>query len=228
MSGEPQVECQINDMNVTLLLVDDHPMLLHGLREAVRQQPNLTLLGEASTGMMALTLAQELTPNLVVMDVHLNDMSGISAARQILNAQPAIKVIIFSSDGARALVDDALQAGVCGYVLKGSSVDEVIRAIDVVMAGKLYLSPAVSAGIAEDHQKSLRKEAEPAKPLLSEREKHLLRMIAEGRRIKEIAVTLKLAPNSVETYRTRLMKKILCRSTAELVRYAIREGIAPL
>jgi DNA-binding NarL/FixJ family response regulator len=215
-------------MNVTLLLVDDHPMLLHGLREAVAQQPDLTLLGEASTGAMALTLARELTPNLVVMDVHLNDMSGISAARQILNAQPAVKVIIFSSDGARALVDDALQAGACGYVLKGSSVDEVIRAIDVVMAGKLYLSPAVSAGILEDHQKNLRKEAEPAKPLLSEREKHLLRLIAEGRRTKEIAVRLKLAPNSVETYRTRLMKKILCQSTAELVRYAIREGIAPL
>jgi len=215
-------------MNVKLLLVDDHPIVLQGLREAVAGQPNLELLGEATTGAMALTLARELTPNLVMMDVHLDDMSGISAARRILNAQPTVKVIIFSGDGSRSLVDDALQAGVCGYVLKGSTADEVIRAIDVVMAGKLYLSPAVSAGIAEDHQKNLRREAEPTKPLLSEREKHLLRLIAEGRRIKEIAISLKLASNSVETYRTRLMKKIFCRSTAELVRYAIREGIAPL
>ena len=113
-------------------------------------------------------------------------------------------------------------------VTREMKLENQLRAIDVVMATKHYLSPAVSAGIAEDRQKNLRRESEPAKPLLSEREKHLLRLIAEGRRTKEIAASLKLAPNSVETYRTRLMKKIFCRSTAELVRYAIREGIAPL
>lgn len=219
---------QFNDMNAKLLLVDGHPMMLRGLREAVAQQPNFEVLGEASTGAMALTLTQELRPDLVLMDVHLNDMSGIFAARQIIDTQPAVKVMVFSRDGARALVDDALQSGVRGFVLKVSPVEEVMGAINMVMAGKLYVSPAVSAGIVEDHKENLRQESVPPKPVLTEREKQLLRLIAEGRRNKEIAVSLKLAPNSVETYRTRLMKKILCRSTAELVRYAIREGISPL
>lgn len=215
-------------MNAKLLLVDGHPMMLRGLREAVAQQANFEVLGEASTGAMALALAQELKPNLVLMDVHLNDMSGIFAARQIIETQPEVKVMVFSREADRALVDDALQSGVSGFVLKVSPVEEILGAINTVMAGKLYLSPAVSAGIVEHHQKKLRRESAPAKPVLTDREKHLLRLIAEGRRNKEIAVSLKLAPNSVETYRTRLMKKITCRSTAELVRYAIREGISQL
>jgi DNA-binding NarL/FixJ family response regulator len=215
-------------MQTKMLLVDDHPMLLHGLREALIRQPNLTLLGEASTGAMALKLLRELTPDLVVMDVHLPDASGISTARQMLEFQPSVKIIIFTGDGSRSLVDDALQAGVCGYILKGSVMEVVIQAIDVVMAGKLYLSPEVSAGLLEDHRKSLQEESKPTKPILTERERHLLRLIAEGHRNKEIATSMKLSPNSIETYRARLMKKTLCRSTAEVVRYAIREGIAPL
>jgi len=215
-------------MSVKLLLVDDHPMMLHGLREVLARQPNLTLLGEALTGAMALKLTQELKPDLVIMDVHLPDVSGITAARQILDTCPSIKVLVFSSDAGHSLVNDALQAGICGYILKGGAVDELIGAIDIVMAGKLYFSPVVGAGVLEDYRESLRKESEPAKPRLSEREKHLLRLIAEGRRNKEMAASLKLSSNSVETYRARLMKKINCPSTAELVRYAIREGIATL
>jgi len=143
-------------MNTKLLIVDGHPMLLHGLRQALSEQSNLILAGEAVTGEEALKLAKELTPDLVVMDVHLPDMNGIEAARQILKVLPSSKVLIFSEEGARSLVDEALQAGVCGYILKGSAVDEVIRAIDVVVSGKLYLSPAVGADILESHQESLR------------------------------------------------------------------------
>ena len=215
-------------MNVKLLLVDDHPMLLLGLREAVAKHSHLTVLGEATTGAMALKLAGELAPDLVVMDVHLPDINGITVARQVFAAQPAVKVIIFSSDPSRSLVDDALQAGACGYVLKRSAVEELINAIDEVMAGKLYLSPAVGAGILEDHQTSLRREADPLKPILSNTEKQLLRLIAVGLKNKEIAIRMKLSPNSIEAYRQRLTKKLGVHSTAELVRFAIREGIAPL
>jgi len=215
-------------MNVKLLLVDDHPMLLHGLREAMTKHPHLTVLGEASTGAMALELAGELVPDLVVMDVHLPDIDGIAVARQVCQAHPSIKVIIFSGDPSRSLVDDALQAGACGYILKGSAVEELIHAIDVVMAGKLYLSPSVGADILEDHQASLLREAEPFKPILSDTEKQLLRLIAVGLKNKEIAIRMKLSPNSIEAYRLRLTKKLGFRGTAELVRFSVREGIAPL
>jgi DNA-binding NarL/FixJ family response regulator len=198
------------------------------LRELMTKHPHLTVLGEATTGAMALKLAGELAPDLVVMDVHLPDMDGIAVARQVRDAQPSVKVVIFSGDASPSLVDEALRAGVCGYILKGSAVEELINAIDLVMAGKLYLSPSVGAGILEDHQSSLRREAEPLKPMLSDTEKELLRLIAVGLKNKEIAIQMKLSPNSIEAYRLRLTKKLGFRGTAELVRFAIREGIAPL
>lgn len=203
-------------------------MLLNGLRQALSEHSNLTLAGEAATGTEAIRLARELTPDLVVMDIHLPDMDGIEATRQILNVQPSVKVLIFTRDANHALVQEALQAGASGYVLKKGEVDELIHAIGEVMDGKLYFSPEVSAGIVDEYHRTQIGKAAPPKPMLSEREKQLLRLIAEGCRNKEIATSLKLSPNSIETYRARLMKKIFCRSTAELVRYAIREEIVAL
>jgi DNA-binding NarL/FixJ family response regulator len=214
-------------MSVKLMLVDDHPMLRHGLLRAVAQEPNFTVVAEASTAKQALELAKETTPDVVVMDIHLPDMNGIETTRQMVSVLPAIKVVIFSSDAARARIDEALLAGVRGYLSKCSAVTELIRAIGLVMEGHLYLSPEVSAGVLEDYRKSLA-EPEPIKPFLSEREQQLLRLLAEGRRNKEIANHLACSTKSIEAYRSRLMKKLDCSSSAELVRYAIREGIAPL
>jgi len=214
-------------MNVRLLLVDDHPMLRQGLLQSVAEQPNFTVVGEASTAKQALDVAKGVTPDVVVMDIHLPDMNGIEATRQILSALPATKVVIFSSDATRAQIDEALLAGVRGYLSKCCGVTELIRAIGLVMEGHLYLSPEVSAGVLEDYRKSLA-EPEPLKPFLSEREQQLLRLIAQGRRNKEIADHLACSTKSVEAYRSRLMKKLDCSGSAELVRYAVREGIAPL
>jgi len=216
------------DMQTKLLIVDDHPMLLNGLRQALSEHSNLTLAGETATGEEALNLARELTPDLVVMDIHLPDMNGIEATRKILKVQPSVKVLIFTGDPKRTLVQEALQAGASGYVLKTGKVEELIHAIEEVMAGNLYLSAEVSAEIVEDYQKTLTGKVDSSKPVLSKREKQLLRLIAMGLRNKEIASELKLSPNSIETYRARLMKKVGYRNTAELVRFAIREGIAPL
>jgi DNA-binding NarL/FixJ family response regulator len=216
------------DMQTKLLIVDDHPMLLNGLRQALSEHSNLTLAGETATGEEALNLARKLTPDLVVMDIHLPDLNGIEATRKILKAQPSIKVLIFTRDPNRKLVQEALQAGASGYVLKTGKVEELIHAIEEVMAGNLYLSAEVSAEIVEDYQKTLTGKVDSSKPVLSKREKQLLRLIAMGLRNKEIASELKLSPNSIETYRARLMKKVGYRNTAELVRFAIREGIAPL
>ncbi|MGO8697935.1 MAG: response regulator [Limisphaerales bacterium] len=213
-------------MNVKIIIVDDHPILRRGLCQALAQHPNLTLVGDAATGQQGLALARELKPDLAVMDIHLPDMNGLEVTRQMLAALPAIKVVIFSSNASRATVDEALEAGACGYLSKSSAVEELVQAIDMVMAGKLYLSPEMSAGLLEDYRNKL-VGIEPSKPILSDGERRLLRLVAEGRRNKEIAAELAISVKSVETYRSRLMKKLGCSSSAELIRYAVREGIAP-
>ena len=126
-------------MKTKLLLVDDHPVLRHGLREIVAMQPHLALAGEASTGELAVKLALELTPDVVVMDIKLPAMNGLETTRQILSALPATKIVIFSGNATRTLVDEAVRAGARGYVSKSSALEELVSAIDAVMTGKLYL-----------------------------------------------------------------------------------------
>jgi DNA-binding NarL/FixJ family response regulator len=213
-------------MEVRIIIVDDHPMLRNGLRQAIAQHPGFSLVGEAASGGQALKVATQFPADVVVLDIHLPDMTGIEAARKLLAAYPLIKIIIFSSDAGRTLVDEALHAGVCAYVLKQGAVEELFHAIEKVMTGQLYLSAEVSASILQDYQKGLRHEPKTAKPELSDRDKLLLRLVAEGRRNKEIATELGIGTKSVEAYRSRLMKRTGCASSAELVRYAIREGIA--
>lgn len=208
------------------MLVDDHPMTRNGARELLGRQPDFVVVGEASSGGPALKLARELRPDVVLMDVHLLGVNGIETTRQILSELPDTKVIVFSCEPAREFVDQALLAGACGYVVKTGALEELVKAIEWVMEGKLYLSPEMSAGILEDYRRGLARGPAPLKPLLSERERHLLRLVAEGRRNKEIAGQMAVSAKSVETYRSRLMKKLGYTSSAELVRYAIREGIA--
>jgi DNA-binding NarL/FixJ family response regulator len=212
-------------MKTKIFLVDDHAMLRSGVRQAIAQQPDLEIVGEASTAAGALETAPPLAPDLIIMDVHLPDMQGTEATRQILVKLPTAKIVMFSGDSSRSLVDEALEAGASGYICKQGAAEELVRAIEMVMAGRLYLSPELTAAILEDYRKNLVEEEAPAGLTLSEREGQLLQLVAEGLRNKEIAVRLSLSPKSIETYRARLMRKLGCGSTAEMVRYAIREKL---
>jgi len=211
-------------MSIKILIVDDHPMLRNGLRDLLARRPEFAVVGEAATGSEAIQLVQERAPDLVIMDVKLPGMTGLEAARMILEKSPSVKVMSFSSDCSRATVDEALELGICGYLTKNSAMSELIEAATAVMGGRLYLSPEVSAGILEDYKKNLLS-GTTHKPVYSERELKLLRFVAEGSRSKEIAAKLAVSLKSVETSRARLMKKLGCSNSAELVRYAIREGI---
>jgi DNA-binding NarL/FixJ family response regulator len=208
------------------MLVDDHAMLRSGLRQLVIEQTDLELVGEASNGTKALEVAAEVSPDIILMDIHLPDISGIEVSRQIMARKTGAKIIIFSSNVSRTVLDEALSAGASGYVSKSGAADELIHAITAVLSGKLYISPEVSADILQAYRKSLSAEPEPDKPVLSDRDRELMRLVAEGQRNKEIATHLKISIKSVEASRSRLMKKLGCASSAELVRYAIREGIA--
>lgn len=211
-----------NHSKTRLILVEDHPMTRMGVMHFVAAQPELELVGNAETGAAGLESIEKNHPDLAIIDLHLPDMSGLELARKAFQQTPALKILIFSGDSDRASVDEALKMGVHGYLLKTSNPAELTAAIQAIRSGRLYFCSEVTTGILEDYRHTL---AEPPKPALAERDLTLLRLIAGGRRNKEIASELGLSAKSIETYRSRLMKKLGAKTAADLVRYALREGI---
>jgi DNA-binding NarL/FixJ family response regulator len=208
-----------------IILLDDHQLFREGLRLILEREGGFNVVGETGDGAAALTLAEHTKPDLMVVDVHLPAEDGITVATRILAKFPAIKIIFLSSDGDVALVRRALYAGGCGYLLKDNAAQDLIRALDAAAKGGVYLCPELAAALMRDYQKRDLGPAPEAPEALSERELEVLRHIAEGLRNKEIADHLEISQKSVETYRSRLLKKLGYSSTAELVRYAIREGL---
>jgi DNA-binding NarL/FixJ family response regulator len=209
-----------------ILLVDDHRLFRAGLRALIERMPHCIVVGEAATGEQAFAAMAASPADVVVMDIHLPDVNGIVASRRLLEAHPAVKILAVSSDPSAALVHEAMLAGLAGYLLKENSADELERALQAVLAGKVYLCPEVSTAIMDTYRRRFGANCvEGSAPALSKREIELLRLIADGLRNKEIAHQLGLTVKSAETYRQRLMKKLNVDSTAGLTRYAIREGI---
>jgi DNA-binding NarL/FixJ family response regulator len=215
-------------MGVSVVLVDDHRILREGLRLVLQKEPDLLVVGEASGVRDTLQCVRQAQPDVVVMDLHLPDGSGIDAARTILAERPQTRVLILSADSDLDQVREALQAGVRGYLLKDAAGDELVRAVRAVLANQVYLCPAVTAALVEDFTGNSRRPASAGKPPLSERELQVLKLVVEGLRNKEMAARLGVSVKTVETYRSRLMRKLGCASTAELVRSAVREGLAVL
>jgi DNA-binding NarL/FixJ family response regulator len=211
-----------------ILLVDDHRLFREGLRMLIAHDlPSAVIVGEVGTAAAALSSAQDSRPDLIIMDIHLPDGNGIDVSRQILAEVPEARIIIVSAETNLWFVKDALRAGISGYLLKSNASEELSQAIHAVLDGRLHLSKEASLVALQDYKETLRAMDAPLRPRLSGRELQVLRFIAEGRRTKEIAEQLQVGVKTAETYRQRLIKKLRCDSTAELVRYAIREGIVP-
>jgi len=210
---------------VRILLIDDHRLFRQGLRSILERERGLEVVGEAGDGPSALKLAGSTSPDVVVADIHLPDGDGIALAVRILAQCPATKVIFLSSDADFNLVRRALDAGGSGYLLKDNASGDLIRAIEAVRQGGVYLCPEVASALVEDFRQRGNQTPEAPPVQLSEREAEVLRLIADGLRNKEIADQLGVSTKSVETYRKRLMTKLGFSSTAELIRHAIRTGI---
>ncbi len=214
----------MHDMQLKILLVDDHLMMLRGMRLILAQAyDNKSAVAEASTAGAAWEKTLEFKPDLILMDIHLPDGDGIELSRRILKDFPRTKIIILSAEFRLSLINEALKTGIMGYLLKENAPDELVKAIAAVMTGQNYLCSEANALVLDDYKKQLK--GAPLKPALSGRELEVLRMIAEGLRMKEIADRLRVGVKTAETYRRRLLKKLGCAGTAELVRYALREGI---
>ena len=208
-----------------ILLVDDHSIVRQGVKLILEGETGFEVVGETASADEAVEKAHELQPDIIVMDIHLTSVDGIDASRRILAANPDAKIIILSAESAPETVNNALQSGVSGYVIKEDAGEELIRAIQTVLSGRFYLCPAITTALIRAQSFNT---PPPAVLTLSDREKEVLYFVAAGLRNKEIAVKLKLSIKSVEANRSRLMAKLGCASAAELVRYAVREGIAKL
>ena len=208
-----------------ILLVDDHTIVRHGLRLMLASLPNIETVAEADSCRSALEQAAAHPPDLVIMDAHLPEISGSETTRRLLAQHPDIKVIMLSGDSSAAIILEALRAGALAYVIKENSAEEMTRAIQAVMAGHGYFSPEVAAALAHYCRENLLAPA-PTSPPLSERERQLLQLIVQGKRNKEMAVRLGVTAKSIEAYRSRLKIKLGCDSSAELIRFALREGLA--
>lgn len=211
---------------IRVLLADDHTLIRAGLRMVVVSQPDFTVVGEASDGREAVALAEQLKPNVVVMDIGMPSLNGIEACRQIHDSLLGTQVIMLSMHSDEGYVLRALKAGAKGYMLKDSAEADLASAIRAVTAGKSFFSPAVSKILLEDYMRKLKRTgAEDSFDLLSPREREVLQLVAEGKSSKEVANLLRLSVYTVETHRAKVMQKLNLHNIPELILYAVRKGV---
>ena len=213
-------------MDIKLVLADDHALMREGLKAMIEKEQGMTVIGEAADGKTTVDLVRKLSPHVVVMDVAMPDLNGIEATRKITKAHPAIKVVALSGHVNQHFVREMFAAGASAYILKQTACDELIRAIRDVMTGKKYLSSGVARGVVDAYlDRSQPSSKTPAFVTLTDREREILQMIAEGKSTKDIGGTIEVSVKTVETHRRNIMEKLNLHSVAELTKYAIREGI---
>jgi two-component system response regulator NreC len=211
---------------IRIILADDHAVMRRGLRLVLEAQKDFEVVGEASDGREAVTLVETLKPDVAVLDITMPNMNGIEAARQISAKQPGVAIVVLSMHSDEGYVLRALKAGARGYLLKESPEADFIQAIRAVSQGKAFFSPAVSRMLVEDYVRQLQdKDIEDSYELLTQRERELLQLIAEGKSNKDVANMLNLSLYTVETHRGNIMEKLNLHSVPELILYAVRKGV---
>lgn len=210
-----------NSQRVTVVLADDHPVVLAGIRSLLRADPEIALVGEASDGFAALAIIKELLPHVAVLDISMPGINGLELTRRLAEECSGVRVIAMTVHEDRAYVQPLLQSGARGYLLKRSAAEDLVRAVRAVAGGGIYLDPAIAGLAIGDRSPSGRAVVAPAEAELSPRETDVLRFTAQGYSNKEIAGRLELSVKSVETYKSRAAEKLGLRSRAEIVRYGV-------
>src|SRR5689334_18727991 len=211
---------------IRVLIADDHGVVRKGLRLQLEQHQDFEVIGEASDGREAITIADELAPDIIIMDIAMPNLNGIQAATQIVKKHPQVGVIILSMHSDETYLTRALAAGAKGYLLKENADVDLDDAVISVAKGKPFFSPAIANTLLEDYMRQLQQRGlNDSYDLLTDREKEILQLLAEGKSNKDIATALNLSTNTVETHRTRIMQKLDLHSVAEIILYAVRKRI---
>jgi len=209
-----------------VLLADDHGIVRRGLRSLLETEPGLAVVAEAADGFEALRLCSEHQPDTLILDVAMPRMNGIEVAARAQKLEHPPRVIMLSMHSDESYILRALAAGARAYLLKDATDEDLLPAVRAIAAGKPFFSPSVTAVLVEDYVRQLKaKGLDDSYHLLTDREKEVLQLLAEGRSNKEVAALLDLGVSTVETHRANLMQKLNLHNTAEIVLYAVRKGI---
>ncbi len=220
---------------IKLLLVDDHDVVRTGLKSFLESQTGFEVVGEAGNGIEAIQAADELCPDVVVMDITMPEMDGLEATRRLSEHCPKSRVLALTVHADKQYFFEMLAAGASGYVTKQAAADELVAALEAVAAGNVYLQPALARWLLEDYHKLVEQAAGQASPetdenlpdleILSQREQQVLELVARGLTTPQIAKALDLSPKTISRHRERIMHKLNLHSGTELVKYAIRMGL---
>jgi DNA-binding NarL/FixJ family response regulator len=206
---------------IRILLADDHAVVRQGFKMILEAEADMEIVGEAGNGRQAVELAEQLRPDVVVMDVAMPELNGIEATRRLASSVPRARVIALSMHKDSVYVREILRAGARGYLLKDSGAADLVAAIHAVASGESYLSPAVSNAVLDDYRRHVTNPID----LLTSREREVLQLLAEGKTNKEIAGVLNLSVYTVDAHRGRIMEKLNLHSINDLVRFAVRNGL---
>lgn len=212
-------------MKTKILLADDHAIITDGVKSIISKVNNYEVVGTAFTGREAIDKAKELNPDIIIMDIGMAELNGITATKLIKNSMPDIKIIILSVHSRKNIIFEAFKAGASGYILKSDASQDILTALKSISEGRNFISPAITEHLVDFvmHPESFRND--PNASPLSAREIEVVQLVAEGNSAQEIADKLNISKRTVESHRANIMKKTGCRSIADLIKYAIKEGI---
>jgi two-component system response regulator NreC len=209
---------------IRILICDDHVLFAEGIKAILRTEQGIEVVGEVRDGRQAVEKVKELRPDVVLMDVSMPDLSGFEATRRVHEADPSVKVLMLTMHDEEELVARCLEAGAAGYIIKDAPATQLIYAIETVMKGERYLSPVVLKKVVAGYVKNS-KRPQTSYDRLSAREREILKLLAEGLTVKEIATRLNLSVKTVDVHKYNLMRKIDVHDRAELIRYAIQKRL---
>jgi DNA-binding NarL/FixJ family response regulator len=220
----------MNEGTISILLVDDHTIVRQGLAKVLEAEPGFRVVGEARDGREAISQVEQIKPDVVIMDIAMPLLNGVEATRQIKKAHPRTKVIILSMHSHNRFISELFSLGASGYLIKDSSGTDVVNAINAAVRGDTYLSPSISRQVIEDYValKKTKSSREELYSQLSNREREVFQMIAEGRSTKEIADILFVSASTIKTHRANIMEKLQMENISQLIHFAIELGLVEI